>query len=78
MRHEKTDLNVFVLVIPKEGWARVAMRTHPSFGMTPTKTLRSVSSGRFSESVLTLPGCITQLTTRFQNILQIPVFWAIM
>ncbi len=22
-RHEKTDLKVFVLVIPKEGWARV-------------------------------------------------------
>ncbi len=23
--HEKTDLKVFVVVIPKEGWARVAM-----------------------------------------------------
>ena len=23
--HEKTDLKVFVIVIPKEGWARVAM-----------------------------------------------------
>ncbi len=23
-RHEKTDLKVFVVVIPKEGWARVA------------------------------------------------------
>ena len=32
MHHEKTDLKVFVVVIPKEGWARV----HPSFGMTPT------------------------------------------
>ncbi len=30
--HEKTDLKVFVVVIPKEGWARA----HPSFGMTPT------------------------------------------
>ena len=29
--HEKRDLKVFVLVIPKEGW-------HPSFGMTPTLT----------------------------------------
>ncbi len=25
VRHEKTDLKVFVVVIPKEGWARVAM-----------------------------------------------------
>ena len=24
MHHEKTDLKVFVVVIPKEGWARVA------------------------------------------------------
>ncbi len=24
VRHEKTDLKVFVVVIPKEGWARVA------------------------------------------------------
>ncbi len=24
LRHEKTDLKVFVVVIPKEGWARVA------------------------------------------------------
>ena len=24
MRHEKTDLKVFVVVLPKEGWARVA------------------------------------------------------
>ena len=23
-RHEKTDLKVFVVVIPKEGWARMA------------------------------------------------------
>ena len=23
-RHEKTDLKVFVLVIPKEGWVRMA------------------------------------------------------
>ena len=23
--HEKTDLKVFVVVIPKEGWARVAV-----------------------------------------------------
>ena len=29
-RHEKIDLKVFVVVIPKEG------RAHPSFGMTPT------------------------------------------
>ena len=74
-RHEKTDLKVFVVVIPKEGWARVAapilllvwhrlwenivydgsrvkfwkvgvmrMRTHPSFGMKTTKTLRSLLS----------------------------------
>ncbi len=28
-RHEKTDLKVFVVVIPKE-------RAYPSFGMTPT------------------------------------------
>ena len=28
MRHEKTDLEVFVIVIPKEGWA--------GWGMTPT------------------------------------------
>ena len=26
-RHEKTDLKVFVLVIPKEGWARMAPPT---------------------------------------------------
>ncbi len=32
-RHEKTDLKVFVVVIPKEGWALVAA---PSFGMPPT------------------------------------------
>ena len=25
MRHEKTDLKVFVVVIPEEGWARVAV-----------------------------------------------------
>ncbi len=24
VRHEKTDLKVFVVVIPKEGWARMA------------------------------------------------------
>ncbi len=24
VHHEKTDLKVFVVVIPKEGWARVA------------------------------------------------------
>ncbi len=24
VRHEKTDLKVFVVVIPKEGWTRVA------------------------------------------------------
>ncbi len=24
-RHKKTDLKVFVVVIPKEGWARVAI-----------------------------------------------------
>ena len=24
VRHEKTDLKVFVIIIPKEGWARVA------------------------------------------------------
>ncbi len=45
---------VFVVVIPKEGWARMAHvtkrsigaanRAHPSFGMTTTKTLRSVFS----------------------------------
>ena len=29
MRHEKTDLKVFVVVIPKDGCA------HPSFGMAP-------------------------------------------
>ena len=34
-RHEKTDLKVFVVVIPKEGWARLA-RENPSFGMTLT------------------------------------------
>ncbi len=28
--HEKTDLKVFVIVIPKEGWARM------DFAMTPT------------------------------------------
>ncbi len=32
-RHEKTDLKVFIVVIPKEGWVRC---TYPSFGMTPT------------------------------------------
>ena len=36
MCHEKTDLKVFVVVIPKEGWVRVAAHAHPSFGMTPT------------------------------------------
>ena len=45
-RHEKIDLKVFVVVIRKEDWA--PMRTHPSFGMTTTKTLRSVFSGRAS------------------------------
>ena len=33
VRHEKTDLKVSVVVIPKEGWAQ--LHTH-SFGMTPT------------------------------------------
>ena len=32
MCHEKTDLKVFVVVIPKEGWAPI----DPSFGMTLT------------------------------------------
>ncbi len=27
VRHKKTDLKVFVVVIPKEGWARVAADT---------------------------------------------------
>ena len=80
-RHEKTDLKVFVIDIPKEGWARMAAPSlllvwqrlfriwvfwlhrsyslkvsvvpkegwarpcaHPSFGLTTTKTLRSVFS----------------------------------
>ena len=40
--YEKIDLKVFVSVMPKEGWTRVAApmdvrgRAHPSFGMTPT------------------------------------------
>ncbi len=86
--HEKTDLKILVVVIPKEGWARVAAPSlllvwhrlfriwlcwhhrlysrkvsvmpnegwarpcapiaHPSFGMTTTKTLRSVFSWRAS------------------------------
>ncbi len=41
MRHEKTDLKVFV--IPKEDGA--VIRAHP-FGVTTTKTLRSVFSWR--------------------------------
>ncbi len=67
-RHEKTDLKVFVIVIPKEGMKPTfreynllcqqsqilksrchtkrtmgsAMCAHPSFGMTTTKTLRTV------------------------------------
>ncbi len=71
MRHEKTDLKVFVVVIPKEGWYDTDFsefdsadiidyilkksvsyqkkdgrgHTRPSFfGMTTTKTLRSVFS----------------------------------
>ncbi len=72
-RHKKMCLKIFVVVIPKEGWARVAapithtiwggqktqilksqchtkrrmgaaLPANPSFGMTPTKTLRSVFS----------------------------------
>ncbi len=35
MRHEKTDLKVFVVVIPKEGLAGWGP-TNPSLGMTPT------------------------------------------
>ncbi len=31
-RHEKTDLKVFVGVIPKEGWVRVAFREPRSVG----------------------------------------------
>ncbi len=34
-RHEKTDLNVFVVVIPKDGLAGTSS-TKPSFGMTLT------------------------------------------
>ncbi len=82
VRHEKSDLKVFVIVLPKEGWARVAVPnlllvwhrlsvlefwvfwlhrsyslkvgvipkegTHLSLGVTVTKTLRSVFSGRAS------------------------------
>ncbi len=47
VRHEKTDPNVFVVVIPKEGWARPRapiLRAHPSLGMTSRKTLRLVFS----------------------------------
>ena len=36
MRHEKTYLNVFVVVIPKEDG-----RAHPSFGMTLTLEFES-------------------------------------
>ncbi len=34
--HKKIDLKVFVVVLPKEGWARMATRAHPSFGITTT------------------------------------------
>ncbi len=35
VRHEKTDLKVLVVVIPKVGWARMAVPIL-FFGMTPT------------------------------------------
>ncbi len=35
LRHEKTDLKIFVVVIPKEGLAGWGP-TNPSLGMTPT------------------------------------------
>ncbi len=84
--HEKTDLRVFVVVMPKEGWPRPSFfwydtdfsefdsaviigyileksvscqkkdgRSHPSFGMTTTKTLSSVFLWRMSILTLWLP-----------------------
>ena len=47
-RHEKTDLKVFVAVIPKEGWARG--HAYPSFGMTPTFTEYEVKRLKFIKS----------------------------
>ncbi len=42
-RHEKTDLKIFVVVTPKEGWARPC--AHPSFGLTLTfQTLTLLTS----------------------------------
>ncbi len=41
LHHAKTGLNVFVVVIPKEGFTDTSPG-RPSFGMTTTKILTSV------------------------------------